>query len=419
MSSADTVQPCNTWSHDHSVQYGWNALTGLHPHLNRATAGLTAFASFVAIGAAHGPIRVIAAAWAAVLVVAVTLEMQSWAARFMRTPRVIYRLRDDQYRVLYVGRTRDWPGRFEAHTDTSEDFDEPWRWRITADNSAPFKWCLTPWGEWYGERFRIHQAATLAALRFAPAVKNDQHNRPYRSPMAVVAVLLWAAEELLFGSQPFKKVELEEVEEEDPQTDDSYEPDTHDDSVTAPPQPASRPSADVVDDGTVDDVFERMVSEEWPEWVPGCPEPSPGEQGYCPGPGCPESPASSLEEADVDPSRTEAQPETGTGPTATHSPTADPASEHGTNQATNDDEHTAGAVGERGAGDQGAGSLQPQSGAAGGRACTGNGFGEPCPDDAPAVKGPRCVACHRSYEKTRKDRLRKKTRDLFGESDAD
>lgn len=418
MSSADTVQPCDTWSHEHDTQYGWNALTGLHPYLNRAAAGLTSFAALVAVSAAHGPIRLIAAIWIATLAVALGLELQSCAASFLRTPRVIYRLRDDQYRVLYVGRTRDWPGRFEAHTDTTEDFDEPWRHRINADNSAPFKWCLTPWGEWFGERFRIHQAATLAALRFAPAVKNDQHNRPYRSPMAVAAVLLWVAEELLFGSQPIRRVELEEVEEDDPQTDDSYEPDTQDDSTPTPPQPAADRRADAVDGDSVDDVFERMVSEEWPEWVPGCPEPSPGEQGYCLGPGCPDSPASSLEEADLDPSRTEAEPGTGTGPTATHSATPDPTVNHDPNQAPNG-EHTGSVVGERGADDQGAGSLQSQSGAAGGRACTGNGFGEPCPDDAPAAKGPRCVACHRSYEKTRKDRLRKKTRDLFGESDAD
>lgn len=412
MPGAHTVQPHHPWSHAHDNQYGWNVLTRLHPHANRALAGLTAFVAFVAVGAGSGGLRAAGVVWSAALLWAYGLYLVSAFARFARSPRCVYRLRSGDYRVLYVGRTKDWETRFSLHTSTDDDIDEPWRWKIDAANSAPFKWCLTPFGEWYSERFRIHQAATLAALRVAPKVHNHprQHGRPYRSPMIAPAVLLWLAEELLFGTQPIGK------EEKDPQDSDSYKPDVVDTVIDDDPEPnqEQEPPAPVAE--TDDEVFARLVADGWPEGFPACPGPVPDEQGYGPGPGCPESTtpvggvsAQSCPNPEPSPgTANQPTPHTTEAPTDPHHDDATPPQQAPNPVGEGQDE----------SGEHDEGSMQSLPGAAGGRVCSGNGFGQPCPHDAPPARGPRCAECHRSYERTRKARLRKRTDEMFGDDDA-
>lgn len=413
MPGTNTVPPHEPWSHQHDNQYGWNVLTRLHPYTNRAIAGATAFLAFVAIGAGKGGVRAVGALWSVVLVWAFGLYLLSAFARFARSPRCVYRLRSGDYRVLYVGRTKDWTTRFGLHTSTEDDADEPWRWKIDPANSAPFKWCFTPFGEWYSERFRIHQAATLAAIRVAPRVHNSprQHGRPYRSPMIVPAVLLWIAEELLFGTQPI------DGKEKDPQDSDSCEPDVVEPVAAEDPEPIwlwKRPVEKVESD---DEVFARLVADGWPEGFPVCPGPVPDEQGYGPGPGCPDSttPVGGVSAQSCP--NPEPSPGTANQPTP-HHPHSPTDAHHDDDTPPQQGTPTSVGEGSDGGGQHDGGSVRSLPGAAGGRACSGNGFGRPCPDGAPAAKGPRCAGCHKDYERTRKARLRKRTDDMFGDDDA-
>lgn len=189
--------PHGTYWH---FQYGWDVLSNVSRPARLAAAGGLSLAGIMALAYSESvALRLFAVAWWAATIVTLLAFIMSGIAQTIRSSHTIYKLRNYDEAVLYVGRTVDWYERYDAHTDPEAIQDEPWRRYIDDVNSGPFRWCLTPWGEWASERYRIHQTATLAKVKLAPRLHNNQLNRPYRSPFALVAILLWLAESLWFG----------------------------------------------------------------------------------------------------------------------------------------------------------------------------------------------------------------------------